>query len=228
MQLSSPKNITKEEYARALDSGKAGPMKHGYPAVIMHADDTITKIWAKKAGWLSSSRWRRYSFRFINNAEKLRNYGVTVPQIIAHKKIRGTHVYLVQYHSLPGQSIRELLEHHPEKVDIPSLAQYFYDLHEKGIIFRAIHLGNVIQTPDGKYGLIDFTDITFLKHPAPLARRAANIATPLRYREDVQRMEESGLPDFLKSYLTILRKESGTFDEKSFMKIIEARIRRRS
>ena len=224
MQLSSPKNITKEEYARALDSGKAGPMKHGYPAVIMHADDTITKIWAKKAGWLSSSRWRRYSFRFINNAEKLRNYGVTVPQIIAHKKIFGTHVYLVQYHSLPGQSIRELLEHHPERVDIPSLAQYFYDLHEKGIIFRAIHFGNVIQTPNGKYGLIDFTDITFLKHPAPLSRRATNIATPLRYREDVKRIEESGLPNFLKSYLSILRQKSGTFNEKSFMKIIYARI----
>lgn len=224
MQLSSPKNITKEEYARALDSGKAGPMKHGYPAVIMHADDTITKIWAKKAGWLSSSRWRRYSFRFINNAEKLRNYGVTVPQIIAHKKIFGTHVYLVQYHSLPGQSIRELLEHHPERVDIPSLAQYFYDLHEKGIIFRAIHFGNVIQTPNGKYGLIDFTDITFLKHPAPLSRRATNIATPLRYREDVKRIEESGLPNFLKSYLSILRQKSGTFNEKSFMKIIHARI----
>jgi tRNA A-37 threonylcarbamoyl transferase component Bud32 len=224
MLLTTPTNITKEEYARSLDSGKAGPMKHGYPAVIISADGTITKLWAKKPGWLSSSRWRRYSSRFISNAEKLRNYGVTVPQIIAHKKICGTHVYLVQYHSLPGQSIRELLEHHPEQVDIPSLAQYFYDLHEKGIIFRAIHFGNVIQTPNGKYGLIDFTDITFLKHPAPLSRRATNIATPLRYHEDVKRIEESGLPNFLKSYLSILREKSGTFNEKSFMKIIHARI----
>lgn len=228
MQRYSPKSVSPKEYSRILDSGEAGPTKHGYPAVIFHANDTVTKLWAKKTGWLSSSRWRPYSTRFIKNAELLKQEGIHTPEIISHMRIARSHVYLVQYHSLPGKSIRELLEHHPEQVDISSLAQYFYDLHEKGIIFRAIHFGNVIQISTGKYGLIDFTDVSFLKYPVPLTRRAANIATPLRYPEDVKCLKESNLPDFLEAYLEILRKNIGDFDENAFTKTIEDRIRKRA
>lgn len=228
MPTHTPEIISETTYQEIATSGKLGPTKHGYPAVIFHANDTVTKLWAKKTGWLSSSRWRPYSTRFIKNAELLKQEGIHTPEIISHMRIARNHVHLVQYHSLPGKSIRELLVHHPEQVDIPSLAQYFYDLHEKGIIFRAIHFGNVIQISTGKYGLIDFTDVSFLKYPVPLTRRAANIATPLRYREDVKCLKESNLPDFLEAYLEILRKNIGDFDENAFTRTIKERIKKRS
>ena len=228
MPLPPPEIITKDQYDQIALSGKIGPMKHGYPAVIIHDDNTITKLWAKKSGIFSSSRWRPYSARFVQNAQKLHEAGVIVPQIIAHQRIANSHVHLVQYHSLEGTSIRELLEHNPEQIDIPSLARYYYDLHEKGIIFRAIHFGNVIQMPDQQYGLIDFTDVSFLNKPAPLIRRAANIATPLRYRQDIKRLKEAKLPGFPESYLSILKKKHKTVDENIFNQTIEDRTRNKS
>lgn len=223
MQLSSPETITQDDYARILDSGEAGPIKHGYPAVIIHPGHTITKLWAKKTGWLSSARWHPYSLRFIKNAARLASHGVTVPKIIAHKKIHNTHVHLVQYRGLEGTSIRELLEHNPREVDIPALAGYIFNLHEKGILFRAIHLGNVIQMPDKKYGLIDFTDVVFLNKPAPANRRAQNLATPLRYQEDAGRLKQAGLPELTESYLEIMRSHNQTVDVPAFMRIIKER-----
>ena len=182
MHVPSPEIITKDDYAKILESGEAGPVKHGYPAVIMHPDHTITKLWAKKSGIFSSSRWRLYSARFIANAGKLASHGVNVPKIISHQRIAGSHVHLVRYTGLEGTSIRELLETDPSAVDIPSLARYIHGLHEKGIFFRAIHLGNIIQMSDDEFGLIDFTDVKFSNKPLPFTRRAANIRRILEVR----------------------------------------------
>jgi RIO-like serine/threonine protein kinase len=51
---------------------------------------------------------------------------------------------------------------------LPELAAYILKLHQLGIYFRSLHLGNVLRTPDGGYGLIDFLDIRFKR--APLGR----------------------------------------------------------
>lgn len=228
MPTHTPEIISETTYQEIATSGKLGPTKHGYPAVIFHANDTVTKLWAKKTGWLSSSRWRPYSTRFIKNAELLKQKGIHTPEIISHMRIARSHVHLVQYYSLPGKSIRELLEHHPEQVDIPSLAQYIYNLHEKGIVFRAIHFGNIIQMPNQQYGLIDFTDVKFLNKPVPLIRRAANIATPLRYQQDVKNIKKSGLPNLRKRYFKILRKQRKQIEKDKFKHMVKERIKKRS
>ena len=228
MHVPSPEIITENDYAKILESGEAGPVKHGYPAVIMHPDRSITKLWAKKSRILSSSRWKLYSARFIANAGKLASHGVNVPKIIRHQRINGSHVHLVRYTALEGTSIRELLETAPSEVDIPSLARYIHGLHERGIFFRAIHLGNIIRMSDEKFGLIDFTDVKFSTKPLPFIRRAANIATPLRYREDVERIKQAALPGLSDSYLEIMRDHNQPVDKNIFLNTIKKRMRGKS
>ncbi len=199
------KKISRQELDALCLNGKSIDSQGGYPCVVLHPDGTITKIWAVKKRLLSSNTLSPYSKRFVNNAAKLKKRGVIVPEIISHASVRGTHIKTVTYRSLPGESIREILKHSPELVHVPSLCRYIHSLHEKGIFFRSIHLGNIIRLPGGEYGLIDFTDVTFTRHPVSLVRRAANLAFPLRYREDVERMEAAGLPDLVETYLGILR-----------------------
>lgn len=193
-------------------------MQGGYPCVVLHPDDTITKIWAIKKGFFSSATLNPYSRRFVNNATRLAKRGLVVPEVLNHARVKGSHIKIVTYRSLPGSSIRDLLKDAPREVDIPSLCAYILDLHEKGILFRSIHLGNIILLPDGTYGLIDFTDVKYFNQPVSLDRRAANLAFPLRYPEDVDRMNAAGLPSMPESYLDLLKPD--TQQKERFMKVL--------
>lgn len=199
-------SITQQELDAICQNGQAIDNKGGYPAVVIHPDDTVTKFWARKKKLLSSASLRPYSNRFVRNAEELLRRGIAVPEIINHASVENSHVRIVTYRSLAGQSIRELLKKSPDQVDITELSQYIYQLHQKGILFRGMHLGNIIQRPDNLgYGLIDFTDVKFYSKPISMLRRAANLATPLRYQDDIKRITESGLPNLQQSYLDILK-----------------------
>ena len=214
------KTITSEALDSLCQNGKAIDIKSGYPAVVLHPDGTVTKIWARKKSLLSSSRLRPYSNRFIKNAHGLAKKGIVVPEILNHAKVKNSHVRLVTYQSIPGKSIRELLESSPEEVDVVSLCQYINDLQDNGILFRAIHLGNIIQLDsDHHYGLIDFTDLQFYEKPISLSKRAMNIAVPLHYREDINKIEQAGLPNFLTTYMGILKLEPE--EKRKFKALVE-------
>jgi hypothetical protein len=197
--------ITLGELEALCQDGQAIDNKGGYPAVVLHTDGTISKLWARKKKLISSATLRPYSNRFIKNAKELSRRGVITPEIISHTVVQKSHIRIVRYQTLLGQSIRELLEKDPQEVDIKNLCQYIYQLHQKGILFKGMHLGNIIQQPNQKgFGLIDFTDVKFYSKPIPMLRRAANLATPLRYKEDIDHLAMAGLPDLLKSYLKLL------------------------
>ena len=201
--------ISREQFDELCRNGTGLDEKAGYPAVVIHPDGTITKIWARRRPLLSSATLRPYSRRFVNNAAGLARRGVPVPEILGHAVVEGGPIRIVTYRALPGNSIRELLKSGPAGVDIPELCRFIHSLHESGVLFRGMHLGNIIQLPDGGYGLIDFTDVRFYRRGVPLMRRAANLATPMRYQEDMDRIGRAGLPGLLDSYLEVLDPSPG-------------------
>lgn len=191
------KTITSTELDAICKNGQPIDSKGGYPAVVLHPDGTITKLWARKKGLFSSSTLSPYSTRFVKNANELAKRGITVPEITNHAKVEKSHVRLVTYRALPGTSIRELIQSAPQEIKLTELCRYIDTLHQKGILFGGMHLGNIIQMPDG-YGLIDFTDVKFFNRPLSIQQRATNLRTPLRYHKDIE-----GLPEFLETYLTV-------------------------
>ncbi|HAH96163.1 MAG TPA: toluene tolerance protein, partial [Firmicutes bacterium] len=44
---------------------------------------------------------------------------------------------------------------------LPALAKFIRTLHERGIYFRSLHLGNIIQLTQERFGLIDILDLQF-------------------------------------------------------------------
>lgn len=218
------KTITPSEFQQICASGRPDDEKFGYPSMVYHPDDTITKIWANPVKLFSSAIIKPYAKRFVDNAALLKSHGIPTPEILDHFKIKNTHVHIVQYQTLPGHSIRELLETAPGKLDIPSLANFILTLHQQGIEFRTIHLGNVIQMPDNTYGLIDFCDITTRNKPLTPARRAVNLATPLKYANDMALIKKSGLPDLKESYLKAWSPDPSA--EKTFLTHLAKRLNR--
>ncbi|MCI3948052.1 toluene tolerance protein [Pseudomonas syringae] len=67
-----------------------------------------------------------------------------------------------------------------------SLGRDEIDLREKGIYFRAAHLGNVILTPDVTLGPIDISDVKTFHRPLRKRLRLRNFKHMLRYEQDRQ------------------------------------------
>ena len=73
---------------------------------------------------------------------------------------------------------------------LPGLAAFMRRLHGAGIYFRSLHLGNVVLTPAGEYGLIDFLDMKTYSKPLSAWQVSRNFRHLERY------LKRSGLADF--------------------------------
>jgi hypothetical protein len=169
--------------------------------VIFHKIGIATKIWSKKRRLLTSANIYPYDMRFVRNASLLKAKGVSTPRIIRHAKLNKSSIRLVQYEMLPGQAVRDVLSKNPNGVDWSQLANFFHKLHRKGIFFRSIHFGNIIQVDKTQFGLIDFTDVAFYRKGLGFKRRIRNLGFPLRYEKDVTNMNKSSGPTIVAHYL---------------------------
>lgn len=154
--------MTQEEFL-ALSEGatRLEGDRHG-AKVLALPDGTIIKLFRRKRV-LTSDALFPYASRFARNAEKLRSLGIPVPTVIAVARIAGMARDMVQYRPLPGQTLRELVKQGLTAGRLQELKDKFnrfvIKLHDNGVYFRSLHLGNVVLTPDDSLGLIDFSDL---------------------------------------------------------------------
>ena len=75
-------------------------------------------------------------------------------------------------------------------------------LHAEGVLFRSLHFGNVLVTPEHDLALIDIVDISFRRR-GPLYRlqRIRNFTHIARYTEDRQLFTQTGEHTFIDAYL---------------------------
>ena len=75
---------------------------------------------------------------------------------------------------IKGKDLRELC--HSNGVDeLTQLPGYFAHLHETGIFFRAVHLGNIL-IGENKISLVDISDLSARNSPLGVFQRARNLA----------------------------------------------------
>lgn len=95
---------------------------------------------------------------------------------------------VVHYQPLPGNTLRQIIRNPMRDAEAHALREqlgrFVARLHDLGILFRSIHLGNVVRTEEGHLGLIDFADMKILRRPLSGSQRQRNFAHLLRYRED--------------------------------------------
>lgn len=146
--------------------------------VLRLADGTILKLFRRRRA-LSSATFYPYAQRFANNAMTLVRLGIPVPQMIDVLRIPSIARDAVHYAPLAGRTLRELVRAglSPEREHElrGAFTRFVIGLHDRGVYFRSLHLGNVVCTPDGRLGLIDFSDLRV--HPWSLGRylRARNL-----------------------------------------------------
>lgn len=172
----------------AYESLRAGAQvleadKHG-DKVLRLADGNFLKLFRRKR-LISSAALYPYAQRFADNAEALQRLRVPCPQVIGVYRIPEISRDAVHYHPLPGNTLRQLIAGQTTPANLPEqLGALIAELHGQGIYFRSLHLGNVVQTPEGHLGLIDIADMKAQRRALSRMQRKRNFSHMLRYADD--------------------------------------------
>ncbi len=108
----------------------------------------------------------------------------------------------VIYRPLEGRTLRHVADAGElDKVLAEKLGGFFAYLHKRGIVFRAIHFGNILLCPDGTFGLIDISDMDVFARSLNMKGRLRNFHHLFRYDDDLARFPDNGVRNFLEGYL---------------------------
>ncbi|KAF1054162.1 MAG: hypothetical protein GAK43_01022 [Stenotrophomonas maltophilia] len=170
--------------------------------VLRLVDGDFLKLFRRKR-LISSAALYPYAQRFADNAATLSRLGIPCPEVIGVYRIAAISRDLVHYHPLPGETLRQLIaDGRGDTALAASLGRLIAELHDRGVYFRSLHLGNVVQTPDGRLGLIDIADMKTQRQALSKQQRKRNFAHMLRYPNDRGwLLEEERRSCFADSYL---------------------------
>lgn len=184
--------VSANELQNWLSTGEVLERDSHGPKVVRLTDGSFLKIFRSRRPLLA--RWRPESQRFVRNAERLQTLGIATPQMIECAWLeRDQGVNACLYAPLEGTPLDCLFKQQRERFDalLPAFAAYIRQLHERGIYFRSLHLGNVLLLPEGGFGLIDFLDLRFKRGPLRKALVRRNFAHLQNY---LQRRKVKGFP----------------------------------
>lgn len=154
--------------------------------VLELADGSFLKLFRRKR-LLSSATLVSHARRFASNARDLKQRDIACPEIIDIYRIPSVERTAVHYWPLPGHTLRQLLT-------LPSATHFklahhlgilIAELHNKGVYFRSLHLGNVVQCENGQLGVIDISDMSCNNAPLGRLKRSRNFQHLFRYKQDV-------------------------------------------
>lgn len=172
------------------------------PKVLRLEDGSFLKLFRRRR-WYTSGTFNPYSERFAVNADQVRGLGIPTPHILhLYRLADGSSA--VHYAPLPGHTLRQVLQ----SIQAPAVREalverfgkFMAQLHEQGIYFRSLHLGNVLVLEDGEFGLIDLADMRLYPSALSLSLRQRNLRHMQRYTEDKRWLFEDHLNALLQGY----------------------------
>jgi tRNA A-37 threonylcarbamoyl transferase component Bud32 len=170
--------------------------------VLLLPDGNFIKLFRRKR-LISSAALFPYAQRFANNAQQLRQRQVPCPNVLQTWRVPAIKRDLVHYQPLPGKTLRQLIATPAHATDLDLLerfGEFVARLHQRGIYFRSVHLGNVVLTPDDQLGLIDIADLRLFRRPLNRSLCLRNFQHMRRYRQDVAWLMQEGGERFFGSY----------------------------
>jgi len=198
------KSLNNQELAILLQGAKTIEADGNGLKVAQLADGDFFKLFRRRR-WLSTALWAPPAKRFADNADQLLALGIAAPKVTELLQLpQGQSA--VCYQPLPGQTLRAhwmALKAKKRAEQVEQFGAFLGLLHEKGVYFRSLHLGNVLRLPDDGFGLIDLSDMSISKRTLSNGKRCRNLKHMLRYPYDenwlLRQHRESWLNGYAKS-----------------------------
>jgi hypothetical protein len=157
--------------------------------VLRLSDGTYLKLFRRKR-LISSAAWYPYAQRFSDNCLKLALRGIPCPVVQNVFRIFEIRRDAVLYQPLEGSTIRQIIAAGmtPEDSRLlrSAISEFVNRLHSEGVLFRSLHLGNIVRSTNGDFGLIDVADMTFRSKPLGVFARERNRRHLFRCDEDAR------------------------------------------
>jgi tRNA A-37 threonylcarbamoyl transferase component Bud32 len=176
-QLEQTDYLKLREAAHVIEADQYGDK------VLRLIDGSFLKLFRRKR-LLTSAVFYPYAQRFADNARQLQKRHIRTPNIIGVYRVNAIERDIVHYSPLPGKTIRQLFNLPDATLLKAELGRFVALLHEQGVYFRSLHLGNVVQTPEGELGLIDIADLRCQLGFLSQRLRLRNFNHLLRYESD--------------------------------------------
>lgn len=197
-QLSNEQFSALRRHAEVIEADRYGEK------VLKLADGSFLKLFRRKR-LLSSATLVSHARRFASNTRDLKRRHIACPEIIDIYRIPNIERTAVHYWPLPGNTLRQLLalpcETHSKLAH--NLGTLIAELHNKGVYFRSLHLGNVVQGEDDQLGLIDISDMVCSSAPLGRLKRLRNFQHLFRYERDVDKLRRYR-NEFIEGYVANL------------------------
>jgi len=179
------KSLNNQELAILLQGAKTIEADGSGLKVAQLEGGDFFKLFRRRR-WLSTALWAPPARRFADNAEQLLALGIAAPKVTELLQLaQGQSA--VRYQPLPGQTLRAhwmALNAKKRAEQVEQFGAFLGLLHEKGVYFRSLHLGNVLRLPDDGFGLIDLSDMSISKRSLFNGKRCRNLKHMLRYPYD--------------------------------------------
>ena len=173
--------------------------RHG-DKVLQLQDGRYLKLFRRKR-LISTAAWYPYAQRFADNAIALAQRGIPCPEVSEVYRIPSIARDAVRYTPLAGETLRQLVRAGAGTAALrDTLGAFVAQLHEAGIYFRSLHLGNIVLTPDNDLGLIDIADLRAGRGPVSQHRRQRNLRHLLRDEQDRAWLQAGGDTAFDAAY----------------------------
>jgi hypothetical protein len=161
--------------------------ERGYKVVRLQTGD-ILKIFRVRRK-VSGARIYSHARRFIRNAERLHQLGVSTVLCKRLYHFANSTDTAVLYAPLAGYTVKKLVEADLLNREMATaLGMFIARLHQLGIHFRSLHMGNILVMPNGQYGLIDISDMSIYPWPLFCNTRIRNFRHLCRYPDDIKRL----------------------------------------
>lgn len=171
----------------------------GYEKTWLKGSNVI-KIFNTR-GLILSGFVRSFSSRIIHNVHKLKKLDIPSLEITAELLFqyvkRGSGVV---YKFISGCSVRDLPKNAITKDLVINLAEFIAEFHQKGIYFRAMHLGNIIYD-NKRFSLIDVAKIHFYPWPLFIFTRARAFRRLFKYKNDIAYFKQTNFDLLLSRYM---------------------------
>lgn len=171
---------------------------HGEKVLLLD-DGSYLKLFRRKR-LLSSAAFYPYAERFADNATVLEDRGIACPKILGVYRVTSLHRDVVHYAPLEGRTLRQVHDESEKRALRNRFGAFVAELHDQGIFFRSLHLGNVVIAPDGRLGLIDIADLSAEKRALGKRKRLRNFRHILRYPNDRRWLIGDSDGSFFNSY----------------------------
>ncbi|MCU7960633.1 MAG: hypothetical protein KZQ58_11700 [gamma proteobacterium symbiont of Bathyaustriella thionipta] len=169
--------------------------------LLQTADHHMIRFFRAARSWPHS--WMRSpAQRFVDNAERLNDYSILCADVEQVLYCPKKQLHLVIYPQLEGRTLSALFS--ASLATLPLMHQYaefIARLHFKSIDSHRLQLNNVIMTPEGRFALMDVTDIKFCLFPMGPYSRLQSFKHIFGHTDDREIFKTFGLKRFIKSYL---------------------------